>query len=455
MEMTLGAHTFTIESTDVYDPDATVYVLDSLRFGWTTDEAAPAPANPNPVTATLQLLTPDVANLAGLECGTPAYITLKSAGNLIASAAGRLAEPVVTSERRSDVQWALYTLVVVDYAADPAEVTITNLVRGAESGTARLAAIAAAAGITIDPGAADFDYPQFEAGTLNGPASQVINDHLWQMPQNFARPILMAETVDGVLTGYTAEPVTGPQVAMTWPPAEFAIIANKLTLDFAIPPHSGAVNSGMTIDAGQVDDEVSFRQSKGRNLNKVTVSNATAGTVTRELRSADDPVVELAIASTNTNIYVLESLATMFVLGAGVRDRWRVEGFAWEPSDTELANLQWPLTPDTETGDVTCLQAQVVIDGVPSHLNPSTALDFYAGTLDGAQVTVAGGRIGVALVLNHRLPRPIEVAPTPGRGITWGELRDQIGTTVKYRTGTNVVDPDLTWYESRLVRAEE
>lgn len=461
----LGTQTFTINSTDVYDPADTVYVLEGLRIGWANTSGDPIPAGLDPTTGSLRLLTRDVANLgSNADLGTTAWITIVgSGGKLVASVAGRIADCSANPLRRADGQWIAYDIVVVDYTADLSEIPLT-LTRPAEDGTTRLTAIAAAIGaaggppLTLPTATPSITNYAALAGTPT-PAKDVLNDHLRQFssdlspggsnPSNGGRNVLIPFTIAGVLTSINATAVTSGRYATTWPPGEFELVAHLLKVTFGHAPPGALLGFklGLTVDVSKVHEDITYRQSKNGDPNTVTVTGPTF-TVTYTNRSAGQAPITLSLSATVTDSDDVTGMAAMYLPDV-TSNRWRVESFQWEPSDAEIAALPWSLTPDSETSDSSCLRAQVAIPGIDNAINPASDSGFYAGTLDAAAVTIAGRKIRVEMAINNRLPMPVHESSL---GVTWDELQAQVGTGVKWRTGTDHVDPALSWYETRLAR---
>jgi len=455
----IGTQSFTINSTDVYDPLDTVYWLEGLRLGWAVGGGDPAPAKPTATAGALRFITKDVANLSEAEIGTTAWVRiLGPAGVLIASCAGRIADCSASPFRQDGVQWLAYDLVIVDYRADLAELMIAlNFIGGNNLIETVIAAIAAAGGPTVTaPNYSDnFDPIVVPSGS----AIAVLEDGLRQITPGITgigevggRAVLTPKTTAGALTGMSTAGTAGSTIAVTWPPAEFIVSGGLLTLVFGASPPALMYGYplGLVVSTSGVDETITYRQSKDKAPNTVTVTGSF-GSVTETNKSADEPTIALALSSTLSSAGNARKMARLYLPQVD-GNRWRVDQFTWYPTDAELTALPWPLTPDSETDTQACYNAQVVINGIDDKINPSGNSGFYAGTLDGAAVAVLDGQIVVELAVNHRLPLP---APSGGAfpaGITWDELETQVGTGVKWNVGAQKVDPSLSWYETRLAR---
>lgn len=455
----VGAYSFTVHSTDTYDALDTVYVLDGLSIPWAFAKGAPFPSQPDPVQCVLRLATRDVVNLAGLEIGDPVQVKVTSAGTPIGSFTGRIVDPQVDLVRRGNSTWALYTIQCGDYNLDLAE-TALDLTRGVEGTGVRVQAIAtaitAATGLPVTISGASHPQGIFEAlQVVQSPALQLLVDALGQMNDfdpnaaagvNQWRTFVVPTTTAGVLTGWDLTKSITQQFAQTWPPGQLALIAHVLQLVFpGVPPVAlGGKALGLVCHPGRtVEGSIVWRETKG-DPNEVVANSQTAGTVTVSNKQAGTRPVTLTIASTLTTAQAETDMAAMYLPDLDTA-RWLCDSFTWLPTDAELAALPFPLTPDTDTGNINCYWAQVAIDQIPDNVNPASDSGFYAGGLDGANLQIVDGRLFFVLSVRRRLPRPF------GLGVTWADLRANFAG-VKYRTGVNNIDPTLSWFEMRLAR---
>lgn len=463
----LGTINTTILSTDVFDPLDTIYWLDQLRIGWATQVGDVQPVHPGIPTGSLTLLTKDVANVgANVEIGTTAQIRITGSGGvLVAAIAGRVADSKARVVRRGNVQWIAFDLIIADYVVDLAE-TFVSFTTGAGSNVSQIleairAASVAGGGPTLT-GDVLIGGGVYDAYAVKGvSAFDAIDDVLRQEDSSspgisvgfvdiVARPIMTSKTTAGVLTSINLDNSTPSRVAVTWPPAEFAVVSNLLTLVFGQTPPAALLGfkMGLRVETSDVLEDISYTQSKSLAANTVIMTNAGWGSVTVTNRSAGEPAITVTIPVTvNSFGNALNFIGTYLPDVDG--NRWRVESFTWRPDDADIAALPFCLTPDSETGDATCYRAQVAVTGIANKINPSGNSGFYAGTLDAAAVTVTSGRLDVELVINHRLPVS---APGLELGISWDELEAQVGTGVKISVGAQKVDPNLSYYETRLAR---
>lgn len=463
----LGPLSMIIATGDDYDDEAPRYVLDGLTIGWNTNEGAPFPSIPNPATAQLRILVQDADDLAGVARDSGAFIRMLtlSGGTLFASIAGRVADISAVPVRRNGVQYLLYTIVVVDHViAELAELPIT-LTRPAELGLPRLAAIEAAILAAGGPAliTTNVNTPSLGWDALNVtavPALTLLRDHLSQCNFSFggsgdpySLPSIIPATTAGVLTAINCNTDTASVQAETWPPGKFQTTGGllKVTFGHANPVALGGRGVGLTVDAGKVPEAVSYRQVKGTTPNTITITGAF-GSVTYTTRGATDRKRELVIASTVQNPSDALLMAVKYALAADIND-WRLEAFTWYPTDAELQALTFSLTPNSETVTrlaTACYRTQVVVNRIPNKINPSGNSGLYAGTPNAISVAITRAKVAVTMRLNHRLPGDI-IGGSPVLP-TWDEVETNIGTGVKWNIGAAKVDPNLTWYETRLAR---
>lgn len=459
--ITLGPYAFTVHDGDLPSALDAVYVLDGMNIDWAFTEADPVPAQPNPVESSITLLTRDVVNLHSVDVGTAAQFKLTSAGTLIASFTGRVDDITATPIRRFNAttelyeQWISYDIQLSDYRVDLNEVPVT-IVRPQERIQPRVdainAGIVASGGLPISLPVFSALAPFFDA--LNAaaqPGLALMVDYLRQIAIAgtflYGRLIVVPTTVAGVLTGYNGQAKLDQQ-AHTWPPGKFKLVAHILGLSFVEAPPGSLLGLplGLAVNAGRVQEAVNYRRSKVTAPNTTTVTGSF-GTVSKTYRPDLRPVVQALQSTWSADTEGL-SMATMYQPFSDV-EPWTVENVVWMPTDAELAALPFPLTEDTDTANIACYQAQVAVYNVPNKINPAGDSGFYAGTLDGVSVQIIGGKVYVFLKINRRLPIPID--DVVDVGVTWDDLKASF-PAVTWRTGTDKVDPTLSWNDTRLAR---
>lgn len=467
VDLTIGDVTFNLSSGDA--ADANLNVLAGLRLGWQFPSNAAWPAQPEPVTCQLGLLSDDVTlyDLGTIDINVPVYLRLTSGGTLVASFAGRVADMNASPDRYNGAQVMRYDIIAVDYVVDLAE-TLVTLNQASESIGFRVQAIAAA---SEAKGSAPFVFPShmesfyalLALDAVEQPVSDLLDDVLRQvsgldMDDPNGRTMILPQTIGGVLDSYDLTH-TVPNYALTWPPAILAVVSGQLTI---VPDDTPPVTFtdyvlGLAIDADRVDEDLTFNRTKSASPNYVTVTYGAGGVSSVSLTDVESTVakVKLPLASQLTTSAAALSMAGMY-LPDGDANRWAADRFTWRPSDAELAALPFPLTPDTEDlllSGPPCYLAQVMVSTIPDNINPAGNAGIYAGVLDGAEVRImpkrgnqAGGEIVVDLKLRKRLPRP------PGAfAVTYDEVKADF-PGVEYSIGAQVVDPGITYYELRLVR---
>lgn len=147
-------------------------------------------------------------------------------------------------------------------------------------------------------------------------------------------------------------------------------------------------------------------------------------------------------------------VAKMYLPDSQPGNRWALETFTWIPSDETLADLPWPLVPDSDAlipngisegtliGGPTAYYAQTVLAEIPPALNPGSQLGYLAGCLTGVTIRIKRRRISIDVQLDRHLGTPID-----GSGM--GASYDDIATnfpTVTY----DDVDPNVTYYDARI-----
>lgn len=468
VDLTIGGVTFNLSSGDA--PDAGLNVLAGLSLGWQFPSNAAWPAQPDPVTCKLGLISDDVTlyDLGTIDINAAVYVRITSAGTLVASFAGRVADMNATPDRYNGAQVMRYDLIAVDYVVDLAETLIT-VNQASESIGFRIQALAAAAEAKgsapfVFPAHMESFYALLALDAFEQPASDLIDDVLKQvsgldMDDPNGRTMILPQTIGGVLDSYDLTH-TVPSYALTWPPAILAVVAGELTI---VPDDTPPVTFvdyalGLAIDADRVDEDLTFNRTKSASPNYVTVTYGAGGVLSvsvTDVPSAATPKVKLPLASQLTTSAAATSMAGMY-LPDGDANRWAADRFTWRPSDAELAALPFPLTPDTEDLGLSgppCYLAQVMVSTIPDNINPAGNAGIYAGVIDGAEVRImpkrgtdAGGEVVVELKLRKRLPRP-----PAAFAVTYDEVKADF-PGVEYSIGAEVVDPGVTYYETRLVR---
>ncbi len=466
VDIVLGEHSFTISSADAPPaPGEPLYVLDGLRLAWQYADNDPFPSQPQPAECDLAFYVDSVSELADVDLGTPVVVYLTSAGTNVATFTGRVAAMSAVPSRRKGVTGLRYSISCVDYMVDLRELQL-NITRPVETGEDRLGAIvdaiADAGGPEVTLPAVLFEGTLFDAITAaDTNAFDLLDDHLRQIVTPDVRSYMVPVTVAGVLDSITCIFALAPRVSLTWPPGLFVLNGNLLTVepDDTPPADLAGYQMGMLLDSGRVREQpLTWSKAKNAGPNTVTVTGP-AGTVTSTSASPGTAPVKLAISTTLTTatsgIPTAQASMSKLYLPDPDANRWSVDQFVWMPTDAELAALPFCLTPDTDSLDFTpdhyagpaCYTAQVVVTNVPDHVNPASDSGFYAGCPAGIEVRVQNKTVTVAMRIAKRLPR----TQAGFFGAAWSDLAADF-PAVKWATGTQTVDPNLSWYETRLAR---
>lgn len=294
VEITLGAHSFTITSEDE-SIEESVNVLDNLDLGWNSPTGEPWPWQPNPTQVQLGFMTRDASNLADVDITTPMQVKVTSGGTVIAGFTGRVSDLDAQPVRFGDDLVMLYDVTGVDYVVDAGE-AIIDLVRPQENAVDRLEAITAA--ITAAGGPA-FVLPNISIGWAFREITQyrqsglkLLLDHVRQLPRPISggstgRLLLMPRTVDGVLAEIDMRWQLY-QEAATWPPLALAIDEDDLltiVADQPLPDDLLGYPAGLVVSAGEVLlDKTKWTRTKFTTVDQVNVNGPTYNTTTTRAR---------------------------------------------------------------------------------------------------------------------------------------------------------------------------
>lgn len=458
-----ATHAWTVNSGDVPDPSDPTQVLDGLTMTWGVPEDEPWPAQPDIRRANLRLLLDDFDELADIRLGDACRIKVTSGGTVVAHMSGRIAQPTATLVRRKVagvmVRKVLYTIPVVDYLADLASLLISGD-WPAESALSRLAHVAAAVMahprctelglvfVDLATGIApDTSFTFAAASISNQAASAVIEDTLKQIIWNrFGRRWLHADTSEGAgveTFGQWRAVATPGYVAsgeVITPPGFLQLVAHELGVGV---DGTAPAQAGLLLDSGRVDEsDMSYTALRFTAVTSVTlVGSFGAVTATNGQRGRD-----VTITTDLTDAGEALLVARMYLSPAD-DVHWTMDSFTWRPTDAELAALDYPIVPATDTAYDTAAiyAAQVAIAPLDPVVNPGSAQAFYAGTLAGGTLSISRG----GLTFVGQIARRLSTAPA-----TCATVGDVVAhfPTVKLKVGVDVVDPDLTVYDVKLAR---
>ena len=466
VNITAGSHAWVVRHTDPPAPTATTQVLDNLTIGWRYPEGKPWPCQPEPATLSLKLLATDADNLGDLRVGDPiSVICTLTPGfpgtNRFAGFKGRLTDVDVDYVKNPTTGETnlRFTLTAVDHTADLAEVLIDaslpaqNLTQRLTSIAAAIAATGQAAAPLIAPAGLDeATYAPLELKAR--PALDVIVDHLDQLclpevgafnyGEGWQRWHLVPNySVGGSLISYSIAFFTD-RVDSSYLPATLALDSGLVGLSYPDTFES------LTADACDIPlDGVKWTRTKERAVNTVVVTHA-AGTSVATRDTPPDPPVRLVLdfPDLTGNGQNQVWIPRMYLPDSSAE--WIADGFTYDASGKldAATTLGWGLDYDEDV--YAALYAPAVIHGIPDALNLAGNSGIYAGQLQAVDITIAAGRILLDLALRRTLPRTLIDAADPAVA-TWAWATTAFPTTV-WKGATPALDPDLTWYEARLIR---
>lgn len=467
-DVTLGARSWTIDPTTPPDFDAELWLLDGAQVGWAMPEA-PTAEQPDPVTAQLQLVLPDVAGLLDIDLGTPMSLVLSmQAGGYVHQVArfdGRIADLAIERVRvpHPDPEIAprdgvLVTVQGVDYTADLAELDVGDTPWPQEAAQQRVLHILEAASgyeAVVPPNYGRVDTTGYLAArdVDRQPAKQLIVDTLAQQPNSDGNRVILAPYVDGASVAPGFDEIGGRH----WP-ATAAALPAVLELD----PDTGLVgvvmdaagSTAWVLPASAIDGKVRWFRNKLVDVNQVDVRGTFDGSTEQSTVSVSTnrtPTVTRAV-----DVQLVESPAALRLAQALLPDvpvdtGWSLESLRYYGRHAVEQLLRGPFTPDhtgyglTQAARTSCYQRPVVVDGIVPTQNPEGGT-WVAGQLRSASIELRRGRYTIELQLRRTVPRPALTAPA----LTFAQLRAGAFAEVPPAG----FDPTLRVYDTRLLRGD-
>ena len=157
------------------------------------------------------------------------------------------------------------------------------------------------------------------------------------------------------------------------------------------------------------------------------------------------PPVRQKVGTDLVSWIIGRNAARMYLPEIDSSNGWECEGFTWRidpASQTKLATM----VPDPfSTDPPECYRYPVVVAPIPTTYNPTGDRDRTVGQLGGLSLVLVKRRLVATFQLRRR------VAPSYDDGsadvASWDEAQ------IEFPTSTWAdIDPDLTWYDVRLVR---
>lgn len=446
-----------INTSDESDP---VVVLDNLSVGWSFPDGELYPTQPDPDKATIRLLVDDASGIADM---VGAWIKVVSNGVTLVNWTGRIVQPTAVPVRRKTTRKMLVTIPVRDLILDFADVAI-DLVRPAESLTARLTAIQAAIAAAPDlpfyitgvdlPGTSS-SVPILDAlNAKNQSVYQLLNDTFRQdgIGGRFILRAMNLSINPSIQLGpFRIMPyrLDSPGEAM-YPPGVLQLAAHRLGVAF-----DGATPApaGLELQAGRIDeDSIAFTSLRSQSVNRIRLTGPfpkATFEATNGLKEGRTVVVSTTITNDDEaagHLYALAALLMPDPLDSGFR--WSLDGFKWRPTDPQIGALDFPLVPSNITLDTPyAYYMPAAITGLIAAMNPGSDDTFYGGQVSALTLTVTGGDI----ILTGKIARRLTTSPAFGNCVTWADIKANF-PTVATKTGTDVLSPTMSSYDLKLAR---
>lgn len=490
VRLVLGAYSYTVTSGQPQSLDAGPVVLAGLRIGWRYAGDG-WPAQLEPMTATVQLLVRDVAQLASLDVDQLASVRVtatSSAGTWTLGALyGRTAELAAEQVRRPRVDGTVelltrYTVQLVDHLAG-ANVGINGPTSAVDTVQLRLQSVTAGgndAGVQLTlPANPAWQLDATKTPTVDKPLVEYVGNVLTAMadPANGGRHYLLVPVANPADAAWPA-----PFDTWTRPGDLQALHSQLLDLPSSaelpttlaltsagvleLAPHTA---NGNGVPASRVQLGGSWRRDPTSAVRMVRVKRTTAGnTVTSKATgysqgSARRLDVEVdAAGDSGAGIIGRGILAA---LAPDVTPAWRLDSFTYRPADPadlrdtfvpDLTTALYPMQPGQQPQSVDEVERAaptwrrlVAVVGLRDQANLAGRTGVYAGQLTAAELSVdQDQQVSVTFSLRRRAPRPTSSAAADA---TWAWLRAG-WPALRYRGATPRIDPDLTMADLRLVR---
>lgn len=469
---------FTVTNTDP-EPDPTEpQVLDGLTIGWRFGGDL-HPGDVDPVEATLAIYADQVADASALTLGATilVQVTDPAQTTTIAELCGRVAELTAAPVRRKDGPRLVYTVRAVDYTVDLAEARLP-----AATYTARTVG-SAIDRVVIDLFNTDQPLPQDITESVSFVDLSAATVAAYEVPEGDNASIrlraFLALLADDTTLGLDPEYQTwerrflvamgdavdgtpkaaGTYLSYTGTVGAHALLPGRLTLGgdgivrLTFPDGGDRVLSGARAPLAAL----AWRQGKDQGPTRVTV------------KSPQDPPVYAAQTAENTaatykaavtvdadvsNAADALALAAMYVTGPDDSDSlWNADKLQYVAGDT-ITHLFGLFPPQAEGVQLWNYFAEVPV--VVPDLHPGIDLvgvgGHYAGLLDGADLTISGGRVVLDFRIRRTLPRhrPPDNAGHATYTPTFSGLRADLPTGPSF----SAVESGLTFYELRLIRRD-
>lgn len=404
-QVTVGAHSWTAEAGDA----ATLGPILPLDLGWELPDDAPGiPAQPDPPTCSLSLVTAEA--LADVATGTPVRVTVwlddTPGARPYATMAGEVGDLEVFPQKLPNGANAVRTrMLVVGHESHPNAYQVGAQAWPAESGDARAGRIMA------------------EAGQLPWSVSLPVGNYFAERP---ARVTPKAEALTEALTQaavHTAGRYSPPGRHLWRAVADESGRLEGFTADL-VAASTDAID---TLDAAWVNRAASWRRTRRRDGAWVQITHP--GGVEVFGRPSGPPLPPVTLSVTDPDPYAELLLSSLFTQAWQSGDWFRVHLHAGAPI---TYGLDW-FPRDQDSPGFTWATRAVVLENIQVMPGLFTR---YAGMLAGARLVIdPGGRVSLLFRLRPDVPAwstvtvrwmdedPAATWADEPPGATWAELR--------------------------------
>jgi hypothetical protein len=459
--LTLGTDTWTINSTDAYNPALPVQIVTPLTVGFSIPGDDLWPAQPDPMRATIRLRALTAALVKGYGIGTPVALTITvpfmAHTVTVASFYGRVAQADLTPVKRGAGRQVFLDLVCVDYTADLAEVPLdaqhvpfehisdrwarlTGQITGARPDL-KFDALAPTAARDWYLQEADLD-PTNALEALTALLALVVQwDSSGTVPATglILQPLIVGGALDRFIPAALPLALAADQVF----PGLVGLNAAG-HLDVTISPHEPLAYTdrrGLVMDGCAVDLSGAWRQRKAQQTNTVRVSavaydadlaiqGQTPVNVSLTVTNGDSPAISAALDTQVAGSFkgpvvapfvnwqaFANDLAAFYLppsSGNDGADAWRFDAFTWrahEDQDNLVKTAR--LVPDHTLRPTVSIKpeewgpyaAPVIVTDLDPAIDP-TGRGYYAGRLRAFTLTIdAKRKITAQADIRPGLPR--------------------------------------------------
>lgn len=452
VDVTAGARSWSTTKGDTADYG----LADPVNVSWSLPNSSLFHAQPDPMVASFSVVVASMADASGVDRGDPVDLRVWAwaPGTVNPYVEASDLDPVhyppvvVFRGRVTEVNAQPHKLGMIvtyscaDYTVDLSELTIGAGDWPVEGNDERLTRMFDEAGVLapvplyVGGSGPVYFLTSFLVAARNG-SPQPARAAIWRLVDldtddtdvpygtyAYMRP----DYVGGLLAGTTPDPLapyavpfvnnrvdSGDTGEAPRLPGVFAITSPGL---WGIDIVEHVKRRAAVISADHVDFKAQWAQTKRDAPDTITVTgtflDGGTGTIysSRTVQAAGAVPIGASLACEAYDVITADSFAAANLV-AGDSDAWTADAFTWYADQDP-----WPLIADAqwfiEGAHVLASRAPIVVEGIPVDQNP-TGVDWYAGRLQSAAFTLAGGRYSVRFRLSRSLLRPQNPDPaTPG-----------------------------------------